>query len=33
MVVKEKWRRAMIQHSDWLDEIQAMDLLKKLFEE
>ena len=33
LVVKEKWRRAMLEHLDNLDHLESLDLLKSLLEE
>lgn len=29
-LVKEKWRRAMVEHPEYLDDIECMDILKGL---
>ena len=32
-IVKEKWRRAMLEHIDDLDHLESLELLKSLLEE
>ena len=33
LVVKEKWRRAMLEHLDNLDHLESLELLKKFLED